>query len=30
VTVKGNHFLQEDSPEEIAVAISAWLANITR
>ena len=28
VTVKGNHFLQEDSPDEIAAAISAWLARI--
>jgi haloalkane dehalogenase len=28
VTVKGNHFLQEDSPGEIAAAISAWLAKI--
>ncbi len=28
VTVKGNHFLQEDSPDEIAAAISAWLAAI--
>lgn len=26
VTVKGNHFLQEDSPDEIAAAISAWLS----
>ena len=25
VTVKGNHFLQEDSPEEIAAAIAQWL-----
>ncbi len=28
VTVKGNHFLQEDSPDEIADAISSWLAEI--
>jgi haloalkane dehalogenase len=28
VTVKGNHFLQEDSPDEIAAALSAWLAKI--
>jgi haloalkane dehalogenase len=28
VTVKGNHFLQEDSPDEIAAAISSWLARI--
>ena len=26
VTVKGNHFLQEDSPDEIGQAISQWLA----
>ena len=25
VTVKGSHFIQEDSPEEIAAAIAAWL-----
>ena len=24
VTVKGNHFLQEDSPDEIGIAIAAW------
>jgi len=28
VTVKGNHFLQEDSPDEIAEAISRWRANL--
>ncbi len=28
VTVKGNHFLQEDSPDEIAAAISSWLKKI--
>lgn len=28
VTVKGSHFLQEDSPDEIAAAISAWLAEV--
>lgn len=28
VTVAGNHFLQEDSPDEIGRAISAWLAEI--
>lgn len=28
VTVKGNHFLQEDSPDEIAAAISAWLGKL--
>ena len=25
VTVPGNHFLQEDSPDEIGSAIVAWL-----
>ena len=25
VTVAGSHFLQEDSPDEIAAAINAWL-----
>jgi haloalkane dehalogenase len=30
VTVRGNHFLQEDSPDEIAAAISTWLASIPR
>lgn len=28
VTVKGNHFLQEDSPDEIGAAIAAWLGKI--
>ena len=28
VTVPGTHFIQEDSPDEIAAAISAWLATI--
>ena len=28
VTVAGNHFIQEDSPDEIAEAISNWLSNI--
>jgi haloalkane dehalogenase len=28
VTVPGNHFLQEDSPDEIGQAISQWLAKI--
>ncbi len=28
VTVKGNHFLQEDSPDEIGRAIAQWLARI--
>ena len=26
VTVKGNHFLQEDSPDEIGQAIASWLS----
>jgi haloalkane dehalogenase len=30
VTVKGNHFLQEDSPHEIAAAVSNWLVKIAR
>ncbi len=30
VTVPGNHFLQEDSPDEIAQAISAWLRKVSR
>ncbi len=29
VTVVGNHFLQEDSPDEIAEAISSWLSKIS-
>jgi haloalkane dehalogenase len=28
VTVKGNHFIQEDSPTEIGSAISEWLGSI--
>lgn len=28
VTVSGNHFLQEDSPDDIAAAIAAWLKKI--
>jgi len=28
VTVAGNHFVQEDSPDEIATAIGAWLDGI--
>ena len=28
VTVKGLHFIQEDSPDEISAAISAWLEKI--
>ena len=30
VTVPGNHFLQEDSPDEIGQAISEWLRDIGR
>jgi haloalkane dehalogenase len=29
VTVAGNHFLQEDSPDQIGQAISAWLARLS-
>lgn len=29
VTVSGNHFLQEDSPDEIGQAISGWLREIS-
>ena len=29
VTVRGNHFLQEDSPDEIGQAISGWLQEIS-
>lgn len=29
ITVKGNHFLQEDSPDDIGQAISSWLRNIS-
>ena len=29
VTVRGNHFLQEDSPDEIGQAISGWLRQIS-
>ena len=25
VTVAGNHFVQEDSPDEIGAAIAAWM-----
>jgi haloalkane dehalogenase len=28
VSVKGNHFLQEDSPDEIAAAISSWRSSL--
>ena len=28
VTVAGNHFVQEDSPDEIGGAVSDWLAKI--
>jgi haloalkane dehalogenase len=30
VTVKGNHFLQEDSPDEIGQALAQWLRNLHR
>ena len=29
VTVAGRHFIQEDSPDEIAEAISSWLENLS-
>jgi len=28
VTVRGNHFLQEDSPLEIGRAVAGWLAGL--
>ena len=28
VTVKGLHFIQEDSPDEIGTALSSWYANL--
>ncbi|MBV1877721.1 MAG: haloalkane dehalogenase [Pseudomonadales bacterium] len=28
VTVKGSHFIQEDSPAEISAALAAWYANL--
>ena len=28
VTVTGSHFIQEDSPEEIANALSSWIQTI--
>ena len=28
VTVKGNHFIQEDSPEEIGLAVAAFIREI--
>jgi len=30
VTVKGSHFIQEDSPDDIAAAIADWLDEISR
>lgn len=30
VTVKGSHFLQEDSPKEIAAALKEWVASVRR
>ena len=29
ITVKGTHFIQEDSPDEIGQAIVGWLESIT-
>ena len=29
VTVKGSHFIQEDSPTEIGQAVATWLAKLT-
>jgi haloalkane dehalogenase len=29
VTVRGKHFLQEDSPREIGEAIARWLARLS-
>jgi haloalkane dehalogenase len=29
VTVRGSHFIQEDSPDEIGRAIAAWLAQLS-
>ena len=29
VTVRGSHFLQEDSPEEIAEALASWRETLT-
>ena len=28
VTVKGSHFIQEDSPHEIGEALAAWMKNV--
>jgi haloalkane dehalogenase len=28
VTVRGSHFIQEDSPDQIGEAIAAWLATL--
>ena len=30
VTVRGSHFIQEDSPDEIAAAIRDWLSSLLR
>lgn len=30
VTVKGMHYVQEDSPDEIGIALSTWLQNINK
>ena len=29
VTVRGSHFIQEDSPDEIGQAVAAWYAGLT-
>ena len=29
VTVKGNHFVQEDSPDEIGQAVAKWRASLS-
>ena len=28
VTVSGNHFIQEDSPDEIGAALSSWYSSL--
>jgi len=30
VTVSGNHFIQEDSPDEIGEALAAWITDRAR
>ena len=29
ITVAGNHFIQEDSPDEIGTALSSWYLNLS-